>query len=104
MSLSPAQQTGDFIQNTGKVVEGSGELLARWPFPTDLLRSPLTAPSRALDRGGRVVAADRDLVDMAGRGLICSLVCPSRVGVERYICQAENCQVGRRSPTCPGRE
>ena len=35
---------------------------------------------------------DRHLLERAGRGLICALVCPIRVGVESYICQAEHCQ------------
>ena len=36
---------------------------------------------------------DKHLLERAGRGLICALVCPIRVGVESYICQAEHCQV-----------
>ena len=39
-----------------------------------------------------MVSMDRHLLERAGRGLICALVCPIRVGVESYICQAEHCQ------------
>ena len=38
------------------------------------------------------MSMDRHLLERAGRGLICALVCPIRVGVESYICQAEHCQ------------
>ena len=44
------------------------------------------------------MTADRHLLERAGRGLICALVCPIRVGVESYICQAEHCQVSKGWP------
>ena len=76
---SPAKQTGDLIHSTASVVGGGGEAIAR-----------------AFDRGGELVSVDRHLLERAGRGLICALVCPIRVGVENYICQAEHCQVRGR--------
>jgi len=72
---SLAKQTGDLIHSTASVVGGGGEAIAR-----------------AFDRGGELVNVDRHLLERAGRGLICALVCPIRVGVENYICQAEHCQ------------
>ena len=76
--LSTAKQTGDLIHSTASAVGGGGEAIAR-----------------AFDRGGELVTADRHLLERAGRGLICALVCPIRVGVESYICQAEHCQVSK---------
>jgi len=72
---SLVKQTGDLIHSTATVVGGGGEAIAR-----------------AFDQGGQLVSMDRHLLERAGRGLICALVCPIRVGVESYICQAEHCQ------------
>ena len=81
--ISTAKQTGDLIHSTASVVGGGGEAIAR-----------------AFDRGGELVSMDRHLLERAGRGLICALVCPIRVGVESYICQAEHCQVNRGAGQC----
>lgn len=48
------------------------------------------------------MSVDRHLLERAGRGLICALVCPIRVGVESYICQAEHCQVSWGVPPQDG--
>ena len=80
---STAKQTGDLIHSTASAVGGGGEAIAR-----------------AFDRGGELLSVDRHLLERAGRGLICALVCPIRVGVESYICQAEHCQVSNGVGQC----